>query len=126
EVAPGAPEHDDAAARHVLAAVVADAFDDGVRAAVAHREALARDALEVGLARGGAVEHDVACDDVLRRLEGRAARHRDDDARAGEALAAVVVGVALDADRDPARAEGAEALARRAAEAQLDRVVGEA
>ena len=29
EVAPGRPEHDDAPAGHVLAAVVADALDDG-------------------------------------------------------------------------------------------------
>ncbi len=33
---PGAAEHDDAAAGHVLAAVIADAFDHRVDAAVAH------------------------------------------------------------------------------------------
>jgi hypothetical protein len=36
--------------------VVADAFDDGVDAGVAHGEALARHAADVGLAGGGAVE----------------------------------------------------------------------
>ena len=41
EVAAGRAEHDDAAARHVLAAVVADALDDGARARVAHGEPLA-------------------------------------------------------------------------------------
>ena len=65
EVAAGGAEHDDAAAGHVLAAVVADGFDHGVHAAVAHREALAGHAAEEGLARGGAVEGDVADDDVL-------------------------------------------------------------
>src|SRR5207247_7007114 len=38
EVPAGAPEHDDAPARHVLAAVVADAFHDRVDAAVPHAE----------------------------------------------------------------------------------------
>ena len=46
EVAAGAAEHDDAAARHVLAAVVADALDDRAGAAVADGEALARDPAE--------------------------------------------------------------------------------
>src|SRR3954469_14338297 len=46
EVAPGRAEHDDAPAGHVLAAVVADALDDRVRARVAHREALAGAAAE--------------------------------------------------------------------------------
>src|SRR6266852_1671417 len=41
EVAPGAAQHDHRAARHVLAAMVADTLDDRRRAAVAHREALA-------------------------------------------------------------------------------------
>src|SRR5262245_33731690 len=41
EVPPRAPEHDDDAARHVLAAVVADALHDGRGAAVADAEALA-------------------------------------------------------------------------------------
>src|SRR4029079_3216286 len=56
EVAPGAAEHDDAAAGHVLAAVVADALDDCVRARVAHAEALARKSAEERAALGGAVE----------------------------------------------------------------------
>ena len=44
EVAAGRADHDDAAAGHVLAAVVADALDDGGGARVAHREPLAGDA----------------------------------------------------------------------------------
>jgi hypothetical protein len=38
---PTVAEHDHAAGRHVLAAVIADAFDDRDRAAVADREAIA-------------------------------------------------------------------------------------
>ena len=75
EVAARRPEHDHDAARHVFAAMVARALDDRDRAGVAHREALARDAAEVALARDGAVEHRVADDDRLLRHDlGRASR----------------------------------------------------
>ena len=95
EVAAAAAQHHDHAAGHVLAAVIAHAFDHGGGAGVAHREALAGHAAEVRLAAGGAVEHHVADDDVLLRPEGRIARRIDDDASAGEPLADVVVGVAF-------------------------------
>ena len=55
------------AAGHVFAAVVADAFDDRLRAAVANAEPFAGDAAEIDLAARRAVEHDVAGDDVLLR-----------------------------------------------------------
>ena len=70
EVAAGRPEHDDAAAGHVLAAVVADALDDGVRARVAHREALAGEPAEERAAARRAVEDGVADDHVLLGDEG--------------------------------------------------------
>src|SRR5437763_1219844 len=68
EVAPRAAEDDDAAARHVLATVVADALDDGVRARVTDGEALAGEAAEERLAGRRAVEDGVPDDDV--RLGG--------------------------------------------------------
>ena len=68
---PVRPEHDDAAAGHVLAAVVADALDDRDGAAVAHGESLAGQAADVRLAARRAVERDVADDDVLFGREGR-------------------------------------------------------
>ena len=62
------------AAGHVLAAVVADALDDGRRARVAHAEALAREAAEERLAGGRAVQRDVAADDVAPRPRSRVGR----------------------------------------------------
>ena len=62
---PGRPEHDHPAAGHVLAAVVADALDDGEGARVAHAEALADDAAQEDLAAGRAVGDHVAGDDVV-------------------------------------------------------------
>src|SRR5690606_13929983 len=89
EVPPGRTEHHHAPARHVLAAVVTDALDHRLRTAVAHAEALARQALEVGLAGGGAVQRHVARDHVLGGIEARTLRDADDDPAAREALAAV-------------------------------------
>ena len=53
---PVGAEHDDPAAGHVLAAVVADALDDGGGAGVAHAEPLADHAAQEDLAAGRAVE----------------------------------------------------------------------
>src|SRR6185369_11541533 len=78
EIAPGRAEDDHASAGHVLAAVIADCFHDGVYAAVAHAEALASHAADVRLAAGCAIQSHVADDDVLVRHERRAGRRRDD------------------------------------------------
>jgi uncharacterized protein YcfJ len=61
---PVLPEHDHGAAGHVLAAVVAGAFDHRAGARQPHREALAGHAAEEGLAAGRAVQRGVADDDV--------------------------------------------------------------
>ena len=112
EVAPGRSEHDHAPAGHVLAAVVADALDDGHRAGVADAEALADLAAQERLAGRRAVEDDVAGDDVLLGDERGVGVRADDDPPAGQALAEVVVGVADEPQRDAARQERAEATAR--------------
>ena len=68
EVAAGRAEDDHTAAGHVLAAVVAHALHHRDGAGVAHAEALGRHAAEVALAAGGAVQDDVADEDVLLGL----------------------------------------------------------
>jgi hypothetical protein len=55
--------HDNDAAGHVFAAMVADAFDNRDGAGVAHGKALARDAAEIAFALDRAVKHGVADDD---------------------------------------------------------------
>ena len=99
---PVRPMHDHRAAGHVLAAVIADAFDHGHGAAVADGEPLAGQAVDEHLAGGRAVEQRVADDDVFLGIEGRAGRRADDDPPAGEPLAQVVVGVADQLQRDAA------------------------
>src|SRR5690606_4963636 len=74
EVAAGPADHDDATARHVFAAVVADTLDHRECAAVAYGEPLPRQPPHVGLAAGGTVERHVADDDVLLGDERRPLR----------------------------------------------------
>ena len=71
EIAARPAEHDDPTAGHVFAAVIADAFDHGTRAAVAHGEPLAGHAAQVRLAARRAVQRDVADDDVFFGHERR-------------------------------------------------------
>src|SRR5215469_6140041 len=68
EIAARVADYCDDPAGHVLAAVIAGALDDGDGARIAHRETLAGNALEIGLAGNRAVEHGIADDDVFGRL----------------------------------------------------------
>ena len=125
EVAADATEHDHLPARHVLAAVVADALDDGGGAAVADREPLPHQTPHEDLAVGGAVEQHVAGDDVALRHQRRVRRRADRDPAARQALAEVVVRVADQPQGDAARQERAERLAGRAGQRDVDRAVGQ-
>ena len=77
KVAPGAAEHDHPAAGHVLAGMVADPFDHGGGAGVAHGKAFAGHPANVGFTGCGTVQRDVADDDVLFGAEGAARRRVD-------------------------------------------------
>src|SRR5215471_222740 len=126
EIASGFSQDDDASACHVLAAVIADALDDGYCAAVANCEPLARDSPDVGFAARRAVQRDVADDDVLFGRERRRPRRHDDKLSAGQSLAKVVVSVAFQRQRDAPRYERTEALPSRSREANPYRVVRQA
>ena len=125
EVAPGVAQYHHHAAGHVLAAVVAGALDDADRARIAHGEAFAGDAFEIGFSGDGAVENRVADDDVLQRIARRALGLADHDAAARQPFADIVVGVAHQFDRHAARQEGAETLSGGAGKLHRNGVVGE-
>src|SRR5579884_2956654 len=108
---PVAPSTTTRAAGHVLAPVVAHALDDGARARVPDREALAGDAAEERASRRRAVEDGVADDHVLLRAERRLRRRADGDRPAGQAFACVVVRLAVERELEPRREPGAERLA---------------
>eukprot|EP01137_Pigoraptor_chileana_P031734 Opistho-2@20013 len=117
-------ENDHSPARHVLAAVVADALADGRCARVAHAKALRSDAPDEGLAGRRTVETDVADNDVVLGAEAvRVFARPHNDRAAREALAHIVVCVALQLNRHALRKERAERLARSAPEANADGVV---
>src|SRR6478735_3176295 len=90
-----AGEYDDHAAGHVFAAMVADAFDDGECAGIAHAEAFAGAARRVHLAAGRTIQAGIADDDcIVRRVAGTVWRTHN-DAAAGHALADAVVRLAV-------------------------------
>ena len=99
------------AAGHIFTAVVADAFDDGVDAAVADTEPFAGRAVDVGFTGGRSIKGDVADDDVVFCRENRFPRRRYDDLAAGQALAQVVVGIPFEGQGQAVGNEGSEALA---------------
>ncbi len=92
--------------------MITDAFDDRRRAGVAHAEPLADDAADEALAARRAVEDHIAGDDVLFGDEiGMAVPRRSHhDPSARQALGEVVVGIALEAQRDALRYERTERL----------------
>ena len=126
EVPPGRAEHGHASAGHVLAPMVTDAFDNRDRTGVADTEPLAHPATQEQLTRRRSIEDGVAGDDVLLGNERRGLMWTDDDSPAGQPFADVVVGVAVQPQRDPRWKERAEGLARGAGEHDLDGVVGQA
>ena len=125
EIAARLADDDDNAAGHIFAAMVAGAFDHRDRARVADREALAGDTTEIALAADRAIEHRIAHDDRvfrhdLRGLPGRV----DHELAARQALADIIIGLAFELERHAMGDPGAEALARRALQLDVDRVVG--
>ena len=97
-----------------------------MRAGIAHREALAGDAAEIAFAGDRAVEHGVADDDRFLRHDAGIDRRPHDDAAARQALADIVVALALEFEGDAAREPGAEALPGGAGQLDVDGVVRQA
>src|SRR5207249_10250517 len=103
EIFAGASEDDDRAIRHVFAAVVAEAFDDGDAAGVAHAKAFARAAAREQHSARRAIHHGVADDRVFVRDKFPVSRRAHDDLAAAHALADVIVRLAFEHDANAAR-----------------------
>ena len=125
EIPPGRTQNHRAPAGHVLAAMIAHAFDDRLGAAVANAETLGRTSPEEGPSAGGAIEGDVADDDVLLGYEGALPGWVDDQPATGQPLADVIVAVAFEFERDSLRQKRSETLSGRAVQLDVDGVVGE-
>ena len=106
--------------------MIADAFHHGSHAAVAHAEALAGHAADVGFAGGRAVKGDIADDDVFLRRKAASLRRADGQLGARESFAEIVVGIAANDERSARCAKGAETLSGTAVGADNDRVLRQA
>src|SRR5439155_10259599 len=126
EIAPGTADHDDGAAGHVFAAVVAGAFDDGGGAGITDAEALAGDAAKVRFAGDRPVHHRIPDDDVVFGCRGRLRVGIDDHSAARETLADVVVGRTLQLEGHATGEKRSKTLARSAGERNVQRVLGQA
>ena len=112
KVASGAAKNDHPPARHVLAPVIADTFDNSDRSAVSNREPLAGDAANVRFAGRSAIENDVADKDVLFRFKRCRCRLEDYQSAAGKAFAEIVIRIAFQCETDSFRQKRAETLSR--------------
>ena len=123
---PAGPADDDhSAAGHVLTAMVTNSLDHGSDSGVPHAEPLPHDAAYEQLAPGGAVRGHVASDHVLFGGEGCCSVRAHDYPAARQPLGQVVVGVALQPQRDTSRKKGSERLAGGADQGEVDRRVGQ-
>jgi hypothetical protein len=114
-------EDDGDAAGHVLATVLANAFDHGESAAVANGKALPSASGDEKLAGGRAVKDSVAGENVAAAGSGESSR--DGDGAAGKSLADVIVGLAGEADGYTFGEKCAEALAGGAMKILADFVI---
>ena len=126
KIAPGSAENHHRAAGHVLAAMVSCSLDDRGRTGVAYAKTLAGDAAEVCFALDRTVHHGVADHDVVLRPRRRLGVGIHHDAAAGQSFADVIVSRALELESDAAGEEGAEALACRSVERNVQRVIRQA
>src|SRR5208337_2188119 len=111
---------------HVLAAVVANALDDCGGAGIAYRKPLTGHAVEVRLTAGGAVEADVANQDILLRSKFRGARRIENQFSAGKSFADIVVGLAFQRQRYPTDQKCAKALPGAPRETHANGILGQA
>src|SRR5580692_8009153 len=75
---------------HIFATVVANSFDHGGCSRVANREALASDSIEKRLAASGAIERNVADQNIFFRSKCRTARWIHNQSSARQTLAHVI------------------------------------
>src|SRR5450631_234735 len=93
-------EHQHQPVCHVLAAMIANPFDDCGRARIAYGKAFTGDAVKEGFAAGCTIESHVADQDVLFGSKPRVLRRIDNDAAAGKTFPNIVVGVAVERECD--------------------------
>src|ERR1700733_5556092 len=92
EVLAGTAQHENGAPGHVLAAMIADTFDDGDSARIADGEALAGASGSQQAARCGAIERDIAEQNVMRAFTRGVTLGTKHDLSTAQTLADEVIG----------------------------------
>src|SRR5580658_3427967 len=118
-------EHQHKTFRHVLATVIADAFDYRGRSRIANGKALAGYSVEKRFAAGCAVKCNVAYENVFLGGKFRSPRRICNQTTARQALAYVVVRVAFERESNSFGQKRSHALAGGAIEMNSNRVVGQ-
>src|SRR5579864_1101206 len=71
EISAASAQHNDETVGHIFASVITHAFDHRSRARISHCKTLARHAIEKCFAAGGAIERNVANQNIFFRCEMR-------------------------------------------------------
>src|ERR1700758_5572052 len=111
EIPAAGTEYNHQSVGHVFTTMVSNALDDRRRTGIADREAFSGNSVEKRLAARSAVQGHIADDDVLFRREAGTARRIYDKPSTRKALSDIVVGFALERERDPVREERSQTLA---------------
>src|SRR5208337_1595352 len=126
KVAPRASQHHDQTLGHVLATVVANAFNNRGGAGIAYRKALPGHAVEVRFTAGRAVQAYVADKNILLRGELGGPWWIENQFSARKSFADIVVGLALQRQCYPVRQKRAKALPGAPRETHANGVFGQA
>src|SRR5260221_1030432 len=122
----GVTQDNDPAARHVFAAVVADAFDDSLYTGVADSKAFAGLTTDECFTGGSAIEGYVTDDAVLFGDESCILRRIDDEPCTGKTLTKIMICAAFKLEVHPMGIEGSEALAGCTGEFKVNGAFGKA
>ena len=91
--------------------MIADAFDDSMRARITHSETFGRNTSEVAMTACSAIQARVTHDDVLFRHERRRLGRIDNETSTRQTLTNIVIRITFEFERDTWRQEGTTGLA---------------
>ena len=123
EVSSCLTKHNHPTACHVLAAVVACAFQYRNGTRVPDTEAFTYLTIDIELTAGGAVKTRITCDDIVLSSEVSTCRRKNGNTSARESLGEVVVGFAFELEADAMFQEGTERLSCGTLELHVDGIV---
>ena len=111
KVTTGRAQDHNATTRHILTAVIADAFNNSVRARITHGETFGGNTGKVAMTACSTIQACVTHDDVLLRHERRRLGRIDNETPTRQTLTDIVIRITFEFECDTWRQEGATRLA---------------